>query len=169
MAKRSAREEDSIELLERGRIALGVSPADLARLLGVSPKTVWRWLGRRTTMATQHLGALALLVHPHDAALAARIHAFASAWLIERGFEPPEPLPVPVDTTPKVEAPVLPMRLRVETVVYAACKASNTTPVVATRAILAALRRAREVGISVDDLERELEPAARSKKAAPAR
>lgn len=159
--------ERSAKLLALSQDALGVLGVDMARLLGVSPRTLHRWYSGETGMAMQYLVTLARLVQPKDAALAARIQAHAEYWYALIKASPPPPLPdltpppQPAAPPPKMEAPPphpIPVKLRVDGVVYAACEASEASAREVRRIVHAAFVRARDLGVSIDEVVEELAP-----------
>jgi DNA-binding transcriptional regulator YdaS (Cro superfamily) len=161
--------ESSATLLALSQDALGLLGVDMARLLGISPRTLHRWYSKETGMAAQHLVTLARLVQPKDAALAVRLQAHAEYWYALIKASPPPPLPdlapppQPVATPPQPlppPPPPVPLKLRVDGVVYAACEASEASAREVQRIVFAAFKRARELGVSVDEVEQELAPKA---------
>jgi hypothetical protein len=153
--------EDPPELLALAMRALRLNGVDTAALLHLNPKTISRWLGGETSVGVEALGELAPRVYPHDPALATRMHAYAATRMADAGVAPPPPLPLPpaAETAPAPPPmPPAPPKLRVDAVVYAACEAMDATPRALKPALLAAFRRARELGLSIDDVERELSP-----------
>ena len=152
-----AKIEDPRELLALAQRALGILGVELADRVGVHPKTVMRWHAGRSSVSAAALGKLAVDVFPKDPALARRIHAYAAEELAFPGLVPPPPLP----DDPSTAVAAVPASFRAESVVFAACDAMDASPRAIRPALLAALRRAREVGITMDDLERELAPAAK--------
>lgn len=124
------------------RSAMGMTQEQLGRAIGISRRTALRW----TASGTQPYAfpALARLVQSRDAALAAEIAATAGITLETPG------------TLPK-DAPAL-----VDSVVCAAADAMGATPGDVRPALHAALRRAREMGLAADTVERVLATALES-------
>jgi hypothetical protein len=160
--------ENPVELLALAHSCLGVNGVKLARMLGVSPRTLHRWYAKRTMVSTMAMAAIVAPVHAVDAALAARIHAYLVHDAIQYGLPQPAPLPVPQVEAPPPEAkpeppPLLPTppaatdEMRVDSIVYAACKAIDAPSRAVLPVVFAAFRRAGELGLSVSDVERELE------------
>ena len=147
------------ELFALGHRALGISGTALAKLLGVSSKTITRWHGGQSSISAFPIGDMAPHVYAKDPALATRMRAYAAAELAAANHPPPPPLPIPV--APEAPAPAaapVSNRLQVTGVVYAACEAMNAGPAAAKPVVLAAFRAARELGLSLDDVLRELAP-----------
>jgi hypothetical protein len=89
------------------------------------------------------------MVFPRDPALAAQLAAAASATLIELGL-------VPVQAPP----PPPPTRLIVQAVVCVAVDELAATPETVRRALHAAFKCARELNLSLADVENALKPEA---------
>jgi hypothetical protein len=164
--------EDPRALWAEARGTLGLSGTDLARLLDVSRKTISRQTAGRSPIDGSSLGALAPHVHARDPALAERMHAYAVADSAHHAVPAPPPLPVsaPPAAPPVPPAPreaVATARLRVQAVLCVASHAMDASPRAVRRALLAAFRHARELGLTFEDVERELRPAAKAKKEAP--
>jgi hypothetical protein len=100
------------------------------------------------------LAKLAAEVYPLDAELAAKLAKEAATTLEEMGVVTPVPPPPPPAPPPYLT----------ETVVCAAAEALNVPPPAVRPALLAAFRRAREVGLKVEDVEEALRDALEVKK-----
>jgi hypothetical protein len=156
----------AMELFGLGQRALGVSDSEVGRLLGYSRKTIWRWYAGRATMADGVLAELAQHVHARDPALAKRLWSHAAKARADARLPPPRSLPEPMASEPNAmpaharAAPLLAdAKMRVESVVHAACTAMNAGPSAAAPVVLAVLRRAGELAVTLADAERELLPA----------
>jgi hypothetical protein len=156
--------ESHADLLARGQKTLGWLNIELAKALGVSRRTITRWQTRRTGVSEFAFGVLAPFVHPKDPALAATMWAIASEFHARFGLPPLPPLPgkpaSPAESKGASAGPI-------EGVLFAACDAADVAPRVARLALLAAVRRAKELGLTMDDVERGLAPV--PKKAAAAK
>ncbi len=139
-------------LVSEARQALGTTQLDLAARLGVSRSTGQRWDACRSVPAPAQLHELARLVHPVDADLAKRIAAAGGATLEALGIVvPPPPLQAPA------EPPTSAARDRVvDAVVCAAAEAADAVPHAVRPVLLAAFTCARELGLTVEAVERGL-------------
>jgi hypothetical protein len=156
------RGETDLQLLGLGRQALRCTSVELAQRLGVSRRTVTRWFAGHSMISSASLGELAHLVDPVEPALAARIWARAAAGLTSAGLPAPAPLPsTTAAAAPKAapsaapRAPSPPSHL-VDGVVCAACDVLDVVPRAMRPALAAAFRRARELGLRVEDVEEAL-------------
>ena len=139
-------------MLVNAGFALGLSQGALGHRLGVSRRTMSRWV-HGTTLSAHHAAQLATLVHPADPTLAARVAALHGETLESLGLEkPPAPPPPP-------PAPPEPPAHMVDVVVCAAAEALDVSPRAVRGALLAAFRRAREAGLTIEQVERLLTPA----------
>jgi hypothetical protein len=145
------------ELLLLGQVALHLNNRELAELLLVSRKTITRWFKKGAGIGPAHMGKLALHVYANDPALAARIRAHAEQGAARIGVPPPPPLPVPPPPPPP-PAPPAPTRVLLDSVVCAAHDAMAASSGALRPVLRAAFGRARELGLSVDDVERGLVP-----------
>jgi|HubBroStandDraft_6_1064221.scaffolds.fasta_scaffold11513_1 DNA-binding XRE family transcriptional regulator len=149
------------ELMGRARRVMGFTQQDLGDALGSSKRTAHRWDSGRATPSVEQVRTLAALVFPHDPALATELAAAASTNLIELGLvKPPEPPPVAPPAPPPP-----PTRLVVHAVVCVAADELAVAPDTVRRALYAAFKCARELHLSIEDVEKALEPAAPKKPA----
>jgi hypothetical protein len=170
--KRTGEEHvDELALLSRAHTALGITGTDLAKLLGMSRRTISRWYGRRTSIGSMALGQLAPHVYAHDPALAERMHAYVAERMASLRLPPPPPLPVPQPAVrpastdePPSAVTAASQQLRVDAVVFAACDAMDAAPRAARVGLAAAVRRARELGVSLEEIERALSTPAKTRK-----
>jgi transcriptional regulator with XRE-family HTH domain len=139
--------------LEARRV-LGLTQATLGDLLGSSRRTIQRWDRGHALPTQEQLGRLAAEVFPLDPKLAATIAHEAGTTLEALGVV--KPVPPPPSPTP-------PPHLT-DTVVCAAAEALNVPPPAVRPALLAAFRRAREVGLRVEHVEQALQDALEPKK-----
>jgi hypothetical protein len=141
------------------RRTLILSQNDLARKLGVSRRTGQRWSAGSGPVGTD-LQNMARLVYPADAALAAEIAAAGGTTLEALGVLPPPPPPPPALPPP---VPVAPPDRVVDAVVCAAAEAMQVMPQSVRPAVLAAFACARELGLTVEGVERVLRASGHTK------
>jgi transcriptional regulator with XRE-family HTH domain len=134
-------------LLDESRHALGISQNTLSARLGVSRRTGQRWSKGGGPYGTK-LHAMARLVFPVDAALAAEIAEAGGTTLDALGVLPPPP--------PAPPPPVVPPDRVIDAVVCAAAEAMQMAPQTVRPALLAAFTSAKDLGLTVDDVERVL-------------
>jgi DNA-binding XRE family transcriptional regulator len=140
---------DRRALFELSRQALGATQEELGRLLGVSRRTAQRWSSQG--IPSYELMALARLVHPRDPALASEIAAALGTTLEAAGIAPPAPPPpAPAPAAPPISDGV------VDAVVCAAAEAMDMMPNEIRPGLLAAFARAKEIGLTVEVVERAL-------------
>jgi hypothetical protein len=147
-------------LLLRTGIVAGMPHGELAKHLGVSRRTVSRWSSEGTRLHRDKLVVVAQIALDHDPSLAAEIAAAAGETLVSLGLEAPSP---PEATRPIAAAPVAPPIAKVrphpklaDAVVCAAAESIDVSPRLARRALLAAIQAAREVGMTMDEIEQAL-------------
>jgi hypothetical protein len=134
-------------LLDQTRRALLVSQNELSARLGVSRRTGQRWNQGKGPYGTD-LHRMAGMVFPVDAALAAEIAEAGGTTLEALGvLPPPPPAPAP---------PVAPPDRVIDAVVCAAAEAMQMAPQNVRPALLAAFTSAKDLGLTVDDVERVL-------------
>jgi transcriptional regulator with XRE-family HTH domain len=134
-------------LMDETRKALGESQNGLARRMGVSRRTGQRW-NAAGGPPSYELRKMAALVFPANPSLAAELAARSGVTLEAIGLvKPAPPAPPP--------APRVPDRA-VDAVVCAAAEAMEAIPQAVRPALLAACTCARELGLTLDDLERVL-------------
>jgi hypothetical protein len=154
------------DFFERARVAVGnVTQAELGEKLGVSKRTAQRYSDKG--VPPHYLKELARLVHPFDVALAAEIAGSMGHTLESLGVvAPPAPAPPPVVVVeappppppppPPLPPPPPPPDGIVDAVVCAAAEAMEMMPRDVRPGLLAAFKRAREIGVTVDMVERVL-------------
>lgn len=153
-------------VLGDARRALGMTQAQLADLIGSSKRTVQRWETSRAHPYAQDLAKLAGHVHPHDAEVAAELAAAMGQTLESLGLVvPPLPAPPP-PPPPPAGPPPMPRHLAVDAVVCVASEALGAVPNAVRGVLLAAFRRARELGLSCEEVEQALDAALRPAAAA---
>jgi transcriptional regulator with XRE-family HTH domain len=127
------------------RRALGLSQAQLAHALGSSKRTVARWESGQATLWPEQACELAKLVHPVDSGIAAELADAAGETLESLGLVAPAATPA--------APPPLATSLVVDAIVCVAADVLMTTPRTVREALHAAFRRARELRLSVDEVE----------------
>jgi hypothetical protein len=135
---------------ELSRRAIGTTQAGLGKMLGVSRRTAQRW--SESGVPGHSLALLAEAVHPYDASLAGQIASTLGTTLEALGIVQPPPLPPPASPAP----PAPPPSGVVDAVVCAAAEAMNMTPRDVRPGLHAAFARAKEIGLTVDVVERAL-------------
>lgn len=131
-------------LLLRSQEALAMSQRQIGEALGVSQRTVSRWYARGPGLTIAQLHTLARLVHPRDPDLAADLAAAASETLESLGIVAPKE--------------VVPSHLVVDSVVCAAADSLGVAPGPVRHALHAAFKRARALGLRMEDVEAALAP-----------
>ncbi len=132
-------------LLTRARHVSRLSQDELAKRLRVSKRTIARREHGKAPVGRQDVGTLAALVFPRDPAMAEELAAAGGHTLESLGL-----VTAPVVATPP---PPPPSRLVVDAVVCVAADALGATPGTVRGALHAAFRRARELGLSLQDVE----------------
>jgi hypothetical protein len=131
--------------------------------LGASHRSATRWEARQSVPGDASLRKLAGLLAPVDAALAAEAAAHLGETLVGLGLvAPPAPpaLPAPpIPAAPPAPTPT-PAQDLVDVIVCAAADAMDATPRVVRPVLHAAFRRARQLGLTVEQVERALAPTA---------
>jgi len=161
---------DAIALFELARQATGTTQEELGQKLGVSRRTAQRWAS--SGIPSYHLSDLARLTHPHDPVLAREIAAAAGVTLEAAGIV--RPPPPPASPPPVAPPPAPPPEGVVDAVVCAAAEAMEMMPKQVRPGLHAAFARAKEIGLTIDVIERVLRaklkiaPAAREPADAPA-
>jgi transcriptional regulator with XRE-family HTH domain len=145
---------NAVALTLEARRVLGLTQETLGDLLGSSRRTIQRWDRGQSLPMKEQLAQLAAEVHPRDPQLAAKLAQEAGSTLERLGIVKPVP-PAP----PPAPPPYL-----TDTVVCAAAEALNVPPPAVRPALLAAFRRAREVGLRVEHVEQALSDALEPKK-----
>jgi hypothetical protein len=113
-------------------------------MLGVSRRTAQRWSSHG--LPGDEMANMARVVHPHDPALAAEIVAALGMTLEGAGIIPPAPAPPPPPPPDWV----------VDAVVCATAEAMEMMPRQVRPGLHAAFLRAKEIGLTVDVIERAL-------------
>jgi DNA-binding XRE family transcriptional regulator len=135
----------SVPLLLDARSALSLNQRSLAEFLGISSRTVQRWDAGRSQPVDAEWHKLARAVHPIDPELAARLAKAGRSSLDELGLGRAAPPPIDV-------------RHLADGVVCAAAESMDLTPRAVRPAVFAAFRRARQMRLTVEDMESALAP-----------
>ena len=140
------------ELVTRAQLLLGMTHRAFGEALGASERTAARWVRRVSPLSVPQLCTLARLVYPRDPELAETLAAAASETLESLGIVTSAPPAPPPAALPPPLAP----HLVADLVVCAAADALGAAPSAARGALLAAFARARELGLSVAEVEAAL-------------
>jgi hypothetical protein len=144
-------------LQERAQKVLGTNQRAFAERMGVSRRTAQRWSDHG--VPAYELSKLARLVYPHDPAMAAEAAAYAGTTVEALGLLPPPPPAPPLAPPPPPLPPPPPPPPPdgvVDAVVCAASDAMDMMPRDVRAGLLAAFARAREIGVSVEHVEKAL-------------
>jgi DNA-binding XRE family transcriptional regulator len=131
------------KLVSQTRQTMGLSREELGQLIGLSKRTVGRIELGQSAIVAPDLCTLARHVHPRDAGLAEELARAGRSTLSDLGVVPPAQ-PVPM------------AHLLIDSVVCAAADAMNVAPESVRGSVLAAFRRARELHMSLEDVENAL-------------
>jgi hypothetical protein len=156
-------------LLFEARRALHMSRKEVGEAIGWSFRTIVRWEGGDTDAYEPALLRLVPRLHPVNAKLAEELALACGTSLAQLGIGLP-----PAPPAPPPEPPVSPLHLA-DSVVCAAADALKAAPETARPAVLASFRRARELRMTVSEVEQAMmvalgltgERAAASKKSKP--
>lgn len=144
-------------LVARAQAALGMTHRQFGEALGASERTSLRWAAGRSHVTVSQLRKLARLVHPRNPVLAVSLAEASSDTLESLGIVPPSPPP----------RPALPAHFVANLLVCAAADAFGGAPSAARAALRAAFGRAREMGLSVEEVEKALKASVPSAAVAP--
>jgi hypothetical protein len=150
-------DDERREQIRRARHELELTQSALGDAVRTSTRSISRMEGPHGVPADYDFHKIATLMFRHNPARAAELAAFGHSTLEALGLvkavgvapPPPEPAPTPLPTLAKVHL--------VDSVVCAAADAANTTPRAMRPALLAALIRMQEVGLSPTELQSCLE------------
>jgi transcriptional regulator with XRE-family HTH domain len=143
-------------LLGEARQLLGMSQKDFGYAVGSSHRTAVRWDAGRSKPARHHLESLAKLVHPASPALASEIALALGETLESLGIEAPAPAPQPPPLPP---APPAREADLIDALVLVAVEQSGTLPGVVRPWLHAVFKRAIELGLTPEAVEKGLRPA----------
>jgi hypothetical protein len=139
-------------LLTDARRTLGMSQREFGPALGSSHRTATRWDSGASVPFELELRKLAELLVPIDQELATEAAAHMGETLESLGLVAARPPAKPV-------APPTPPEDLVDIVVCAAAEASDVSPRAMRTLLYVAFRRANQVGLTVEQVERALAPA----------
>ncbi len=126
-------------LLTEVRLTLGLNQENYARFIGSSKRTIQRVEAGRSSLSRNEIARTVQALHPKDPGLAQRVAAQFGTTLAEAGI-------VAVPSQPVVSLGAL------DSVLCAAADVLDLSPRAVRPALLAALVRARELGLGVDAL-----------------
>jgi hypothetical protein len=132
-------------LLHEACRALGLNQRQLGELVGLSTRTVQRLYTGHASFISPHWLMLARAAYPSHPELAARLATEGGTTLLALGLERPAPAPFSHDVHHLTDG-----------VVCAAADAIELTPRAVRPALLAAFRRAREMRLTVEQVEAAL-------------
>lgn len=132
------------DLLIEARRTLGLTREQFGELLHSSKRTVARWEVGESSPATMDLFDLARHIYPRNAKLAEEIALAGGATLEKIG----------IVTAPSL--PSIPGHVLADAILCAAADALKAVPETVRTAVLAAFKRARELRMTVEDVERAL-------------
>jgi hypothetical protein len=133
-------------LLVRARDALGTKTEGMAHAIGSSKRTVERWFAKEADPTDAHVIQLARALYPLHPALAAEVAAAVGESLSTIGLVKPRPPPSHAHL--------------IDAVVCVAAETIDAPSKALRPALLAAFRRARELGFTIEEAERALDAAA---------
>jgi hypothetical protein len=145
-SRASLSNQPTSSLVSRAQKTLGMSHRVFGQELGASERTAARWAAGHSALTVAQLSTLARLVHPHDPELASSLAASAGETLESLGIVAPAPAP----------ALTLPPHVVADLIACAAADVLGSAPSAVRGALLAAFARARELGLSVADVEQAL-------------
>jgi transcriptional regulator with XRE-family HTH domain len=141
-------------LVVRAQTVLRMTHRQFGEALGASERTSARWARGSSSVSVEQLCALAKLVYPRDPELAGTLAEASSETLESLGIVATA-LAVPASSE-SAPAPRLAPRFVADLVVCAAADVLGVAPRSARAALLAAFSRAREMGLSVAEVEEAL-------------
>jgi transcriptional regulator with XRE-family HTH domain len=136
-------------LLHEACRVLGLNQRELGKVVGLSTRTIQRLYRGHSTFVSPHWHTLARAAHPSHPELAAKLAAEGGTTLMALGLERPLPAPAPAIFSHDVHH-------LTDGVVCAAAEAIELTPRAVRPALLAAFRRAREMRLTVEQVEAAL-------------
>jgi transcriptional regulator with XRE-family HTH domain len=128
---------------------LGLNQRETANVCGISLRTVQRWSSRQAHPSSFDYRALAAKAVAVDHDLATRLATAASTTLAELGL-------VAAPQGPQVPQSVVPTDLVIDSILCAAAIAIDMKPLEIRPALAAAFRRARQLGIALEVVEKAL-------------
>jgi transcriptional regulator with XRE-family HTH domain len=142
------------------RRALRMTQAEFAAAVKGSHRTTVRWEAGQSTPAPAHFITLAELLYPIDRTLAAEAAAHAGQTLVSLKLEaPPAPPPAPPPPAPPpLPRPTAKREDLVDILILAGVRETRGSVEDVRRWIYAVMKRACDVGLTVEDAERALRP-----------
>jgi transcriptional regulator with XRE-family HTH domain len=151
-------------LLGEARHLLGMSQKDFGYAVGSSHRTAVRWDAGRSAPGRHHLESLAKLLHPVSRPLAAEIALAIGETLESLGLEVAAPPPPPPPPAPPV--PVAREADLIDALVLVAVEHSGILPGAVRPWLHAVFKRAVELGLTPEAVEKGLRPATPDKEQA---
>jgi transcriptional regulator with XRE-family HTH domain len=145
---------DKLHTVRAARAALGLSRQDFAARLDSSFTTVGRWERGHSIPLDVHFVAMARLLYPVDRDLAEQAAWMARATLVSLAIEQAPPPAAPPVAAPRASPPAQDLT---DIIVCAAAEACRGTPADLRAPLLAAFRKARQLGLYYDEIESALE------------
>ncbi len=153
------------EIVVKSQFAAGMTQEGLGEHLGASRRTVTRWVVGQSSPSDEQLVEMVRLAHARNPEVGAQLAAGLGETLESLGIvvapppqvaSAPTPVPVPVPA-PRTAAPALVL----EGILHAAAHAMDLSPRAVRIGLQAAFKRARELGATVEEVEKALaiEPA----------
>jgi hypothetical protein len=143
---------DPMGLLFEARRLLSLSRNGFAQAIGSSSRTMSRWNSGQAAPSPFNAREAAKLVYKLDRELALQLARAGHTDLVALGLEKaPKPAPPPPPTRPQAS-----MAHLADSVVCAAAEAISITPRAVRPALLEAFRRARAVGLTLEEVEQAL-------------
>jgi hypothetical protein len=140
----------NLALVDEACVALSLNQRELGELVGLSTRTIQRLYARRTDFIYIQWQKLARAAYPAHPDLAARLAAQGGSSLQALGLVKPAP------PAPALAAPLYDVQHLADGVVCAAAEAIDLTPRAIRPALLAAFRRARQMRLTVEELDSAL-------------
>ena len=134
------------ELVSRAQFAAGLTQEGLGEHLGSSRRTVTRWARSQAHPSDRQRVEMVRLAHARDPAVAAQLAAGIGETLESLGIVAPAPPPAPPMTTLLVQ----------QAIVHAAAEAMDLSPRAVRVGLQAAIKRARELGATIEEVEAAL-------------
>ena len=136
------------ELVTSAQFAAGMTQEGLGEHLGASRRTVTRWVRGQSQPTDKQLVEMVRLAHARKPDVAAQLAAGMGETLESLGIVAPAP--------PATAARVASTSLVLEGIVHAAADAMDLSPRLVRTGLLAAFKRARELGATVEEVEAAL-------------
>jgi transcriptional regulator with XRE-family HTH domain len=147
-------------LLGEARVLLGMSQKDFGYAVGSSHRTAVRWDAGRSEPARHHLESLAKLLHPESPPLAAEIALAIGETLESLGLEAPAPPASPPPPPPlPPPGPIAREADLIDALVLVAVEHSGILPGAVRPWLHAVFKRAIELGLTPEAVEKGLRPA----------